>query len=174
MHLIKMCDNCQTRNMITDKHITFNCGGCKTTRMVANCQTYLDPAQSAPISPNSVLSVIEKVQVLSCNNPQAIILTTPIRISDTTESLIYSAWKERFKGTPLENVPVMILANSMDIKVVDLNPLEMKGTLNEQEAQKFRKEWEGFHRTQEPGKVFIESFPNHPLPEATPETGPAT
>lgn len=66
------------------------------------------------------LELIEKVQVLACGNPQAIILKTSRIYPEAQKRLIVESFKDAIRNTNIKDVPVLVADGDWDIQVLDL------------------------------------------------------
>ncbi len=67
----------------------------------------------------SAAGIDAEVATVTPRNPQAFIVTTKARLSTDARMILRDEWKRIFKGTDIENVPVLILQDGMTIQVVD-------------------------------------------------------
>lgn len=68
----------------------------------------------------SAVGIDGEVQTITAQSPQAFVVRVPGRISCEAGEGFRREWKQRFAGTPLENVPVIVLDCGASIEVIDL------------------------------------------------------
>jgi hypothetical protein len=76
-------------------------------------------ALQAGIGILSAVGIEGEIATMTPKNPQAFVITTPKCLSTASRDYINAEWKRAFKGTELENVPVIVMTDGMQLSVVD-------------------------------------------------------
>jgi hypothetical protein len=76
-------------------------------------------ALQAGIGILSAVGIEGEIATMTPKNPQAFVITTPHILTEKHREWLVADWKRAFRGTPLQDVPVILMTGGMQLSVVD-------------------------------------------------------